>query len=687
VTFFSPYRHEFLRLASCVPRVDVADPAFNAAETAAMLEAADRERVGLAIFPELGLSSYAIDDLLQQDALLDAVEAAVGALVAKSETLFPVFAVGAPLRVEGHLYNTAVVIHAGRILGVVPKAYLPNYREFYEKRHFTPGVGVRGRTLALCGQEVPFGVDLLFRSLGSVPFTFHVEICEDVWVPLPPSTHAAMAGAEVLLNLSASNITIGKAEARRLLCGSQSMRAIAAYAYSAAGPGESTTDLAWDGQAAIFENGVLMAEAERFALGPSRAVADIDLGRLRQERMRTGSFWDCARYAGETPEAWRTVAFRLDAPLEALALKRRVERFPYVPSDPQRLAENCYEAYNIQVQGLAKRLEATGTEKAVIGVSGGLDSTQALLVCARAFDRLKLPRGNILAFTMPGFATGEESKSYAWALMRSVGATAEEIDIRPAARQMLADMRHPFARGEPVHDVTFENVQAGLRTDYLFRLANHHRGIVVGTGDLSEIGLGWSTYGVGDQMSHYNVNASVPKTLIQHLIRFVAGSGEVTAETAETLHKILAATISPELVPAKAGEAIQSTEAAIGPYALQDFNLFHVSRFGFRPSKVAYLSWNAWSREGQENQAGQGFAPAGELAFALPEITKWLRLFLHRFFATSQFKRSASPNGPKISSGGSLSPRGDWRAPSDSHAGPWLDELAADVPEHEEAER
>ncbi len=684
VSFFSPYRHEFVRIAAGVPRVDVANPRFNADETLLLLRQGDEQRIAVMVFPELGLSSYAIDDLLHQDALLDAVEAAIGRLLAESAALFPAFAVGAPVRVGHRLYNCAVIIHRGRILGVVPKSFLPNYREFYEKRHFTPGVGAQGGEVRLCGREVPFGTDLLFRSTGSCPFTFHAEICEDVWVPRPPSTEAAMAGAEVLLNLSASNITIGKAEARHLLCGSQSMRCVAAYAYAAAGPGESTTDLAWDGHAMVYENGALMSETERFAVDPTMAVSDIDLGRLRQERMRTGSFSDCARANASAP--WRTVEFALDAPEESLPLKRRIERFPYVPSDPAKLAENCFEAYNIQVQGLAKRLEATNTKKVVIGVSGGLDSTHALIVCARAFDRLKLPRENIMAFTMPGFATGEASKSYAWGLMRAVGATAEEIDIRPAARQMLADMRHPFAKGEAVHDITFENVQAGLRTDYLFRLANHHKGMVVGTGDLSEIGLGWSTYGVGDHMSHYNVNASVPKTLIQHLIRFVGNSGEVDEQTAKLLETILSATISPELVPAKEGEPVQSTEASVGPYALQDFNLFHVSRFGFVPSKIAYLSWNAWSAEGQANQVALGGPAAGEaIAYPLSEIRKWLKLFLFRFFTVSQFKRSAMPNGPKISSGGSLSPRGDWRAPSDSHADLWLEELEANVPEREDA--
>ncbi|MCO6049094.1 NAD(+) synthase [Mesorhizobium sp. RP14(2022)] len=682
VSFFSPYAHDFVRVAAAVPRVNVADPAFNGAETLKLIERAHAERVALMVFPELGLSSYAIDDLLQQDALLDAVEEELRRLVEASRDLFPAFAVGLPLRVRGQLFNCAALVHRGRILGLVPKSYLPNYREFYEKRHFAPGAHTRGETVRLCGMDVPFGVDLLFCSVGTCAFTVHIEICEDVWAPLPPSTFAAMAGAEVLLNLSASNITIGKSESRHLLCGAQSMTAVAAYVYAAAGPGESTTDLAWDGQAMIYENGGLLGESDRFAPESTLTVSDVDLGRLRQERMRTGSFGDCARANRASAPVWRTVEFTLDAPKEALPLCRDVERFPYVPSNPAKLAENCYEAFNIQVQGLAKRLEATRTEKVVIGVSGGLDSTHALMVIARAFDRLKLPRENILAFTMPGFATGDTSKSYAWGLMKAVGATAEEIDIRPAAKQLLADMKHPFARGEPVHDVTFENVQAGLRTDYLFRLANHHKGLVVGTGDLSEIGLGWSTYGVGDHMSHYNVNASVPKTLIQHLIRFVADSGDVSHETAQLLREVLGATISPELVPAREGEPIQSTEAAIGPYPLQDFNLYYTSRFGFRPSKTAYLSWNAWSETGTANQRSLGNLQAEHGAYSLAEVRKWLELFLFRFFTISQFKRSAMPNGPKISSGGSLSPRGDWRAPSDSAAGPWLEELKK-VPEQE----
>ena len=549
--FSSLYSHDFVRIASCVPRTKVADVSANLAETIRLANVGSAAQAAIMVFPELGLSSYAIEDLLFQDALLTAVEAAIDELANASRGLYPVLIVGAPLRYGGGLFNAAVVIQQGSVLGIVPKTYLPNYREFYEQRHFASGAGIHGRQIRVAGHQAPFGVDLLFRSTGSVDVTLHVELCEDFWAPLPPSTAAAMAGAEVLINLSASNVTIGKADMRRLLCASQSARAIAAYAYSAAGPGESTTDLAWDGHAAIFEHGDLLAETERFAKDSTLVMADVDLGRLRQERMRFNTFGDCAREQSQRTAGFRTVSFRLDAPDDPVALRRVIERFPFVPSDPAKLREHCYEAYNIQIQGLATRLQASKTERAVIGVSGGLDSTQALIVAARAMDRLDLPRSNVLAYTLPGFATSERTKRNAWALIRALGATGGEIDIRPAARQMLADIKHPFAAGEPIYDVTFENVQAGLRTDYLFRLANQNHGLVVGTGDLSELALGWCTYGVGDQMSHYNVNASVAKTLIQHLIRFVAGSGDVSDETARILQAVLDTEISPELVPAE----------------------------------------------------------------------------------------------------------------------------------------
>jgi NAD+ synthase (glutamine-hydrolysing) len=681
-SFFSPYSHEFVRLGACVPHVAVADPRQNADNVLDLLASGDKARIALMVFPELGISAYAIDDLLLQDAVLDEVERQLDRLISASRDLFPVFVVGAPLRHRGHLYNCGVVVHRGIVLGIVPKVYLPNYREFYERRQLTSGADVVGQSIEIAGYEAPFGRDLLFAAQGRAAFTFHVEICEDLWVPHPPSTDAALAGAEILLNLSASNITIGKAEMRRLLCASQSSRCIAAYAYSAAGAGESTTDLAWDGQAGIFELSDLLAETERFSPHPEMAIADVDLGRIRQERMRTNTFGDNARASADKRPLFRNVAFEFAVPDEALELRRAVERFPYVPADPAMLRENCYEAYNIQVQGLAQRLKATGLKKLVIGVSGGLDSTQALIVSARVMDRLGMPRGNVLAYTLPGFATSKTTKANAWRLMRALGVSSAEIDIRPAAQQMLKDIGHASSTGEALYDVTFENVQAGLRTDYLFRLANHNGGLVVGTGDLSELGLGWCTYGVGDQMSHYNPNASVSKTLIQHLIRFVAAAGDVDEETARVLYDILATEISPELVPPGADGVIQSTESIVGPYALQDFNLFYATRFGFRPSKIAYLSWNAW-RDPKRGRWPGNIPEAAKRAYSLPEIKQWLRVFLYRFFELSQFKRSALPNGPKISSGGSLSPRGDWRAPSDATARVWLEELDAAVPDEE----
>ncbi|TAJ90663.1 MAG: NAD(+) synthase [Reyranella sp.] len=675
--FFSLYSHEFVRVACCVPRTRVADAAYNLAETLKLAAQGDKARAAVMVFPELGLSSYAIEDLLLQDALLDEVERSVAKVVEASRGLFPVLIVGAPLRISSRLYNTAVVVHRGKVLGVVPKTYLPNYREFYEKRHFISGANVIASEIELAGQTVPFGTDLLFKATG-VDLTFHVEICEDVWVPIPPSSHAALAGAELLVNLSASNITIGKAEARRLLCGSQSMRAVAAYAYSASGPGESTTDLAWDGHAAIYELGDQLVESSRFEKESTMIQADVDVGRIRQERLRYNGFADCALQEKERVERFRTLPFAFDPPKDSVALDRAIERFPYVPSDPAKLRDNCYEAYNIQVQGLAQRLRSSRTENAVIGVSGGLDSTHALIVICRAMDQLGLSRKNVFAYTMPGFGTSDKTHTNAWRLMKALGVTAAEIDIKPAATQMLADIGHPFGKGEKVYDITFENVQAGLRTDYLFRLANQQRGMVVGTGDLSELGLGWCTYGVGDHMSHYNPNGSVSKTLIQHLIRFVAASGDVSKETADILIDILNTEISPELIPAGEKGVVQATESFVGPYSLQDFNLFYLTRLGYRPSKIAFLAWNAW--HDIERGAWPANLPEGtRRAYTLEEIRSWLALFLRRFF-TNQFKRSALPNGPKISSGGSLSPRGDWRAPSDGSPDVWLEEMKA-IPE------
>ena len=680
MNFRSLYDHGFARVAACTTRTHLADPQRNGEAVLAMARECDAQGVALAVFPELTLSGYSIEDLLLQDAVLDAVEHSIGTLLAGSAGLATMLVVGAPLRHAGRVYNAALVIHRGRLLGVVPKSYLPTYREFYERRQIAAGDVLRG-DITLAGATVPIGNDLLFAAEDVPGFVLHVEICEDFWVPIPPSAEAALAGATVLANLSGSPITIGRAESRRLLAQSSSARCLAAYIYAAAGTGESTTDVAWDGQVMIFENGAALAEAERFPADAQKVMADIDLDLLRQERMRMGTFDDNRRTHAARTDAFRRIGFRLGAPREAdLGLLRRVERFPFVPSDTARLEQDCYEAYNIQVAGLVQRLRAIGVKRVVIGISGGLDSTHALIVAANALDLLGLPRSNILAFTLPGFATSDYTKSNAWRLMDSLGTTARELDIRPAARQMLGDMNHPFAGGEAAYDITFENVQAGLRTDYLFRLANQHDAIVLGTGDLSELALGWCTYGVGDHMSHYNVNAGVPKTLIQHLIRWVVRKGNFGPQAGETLTAILATEISPELVPVAEGETPQSTEAKVGPYALQDFNLFYTLRYGFRPSKIAFLALHAWS-----DIAAGAWPPhfpedrRGE--FTLAEIRHWLEVFLKRFFAFSQFKRSALPNGPKVSAGGALSPRGDWRAPSDGNAVVWLEELARNVPD------
>ncbi|MDP3801513.1 NAD(+) synthase [Brevundimonas sp.] len=673
--FHSPRTHGFVRVAAATPVVHTADPVANAGEHITLIRQAGEQGVDLLVFPELSLSGYAIDDLLMQDALLDEVERQIAVLAEAADAAGVIAVVGAPIRNGDALYNCAVALGSGSVLGVVPKTYLPNYREYYEKRWFAPAASRSEDAVVLGGETIDFAPGLIFEAADRPGFVFAIEICEDFWAPQPPSTRAALAGARILLNLSASNIVIGKADERAILCASQSMRTISAYVFTASGWGESTTDLAWDGQATIHETGAKLAEGERFALESHLTVADIDVERIGLDRLRNGTFADCARIEGEPA----TVVPFEAGPGPAGDLLRPLDRFPFVPDDPARLDQDCYEAFNIQVQGLMRRMKATNGERLVIGVSGGLDSTQALLVACRAFDRLGLPRTGILGYTLPGFATSEGTKSNAWALMRALGVTGAEIDIRPTATTMLEAIGHPFAKGEPVHDITFENVQAGLRTDYLFRLANQNGAFVLGTGDLSELALGWSTYGVGDHMSHYNVNGGVAKTLMRHLIRWVADREVVGAEAVPVLRGILGTEISPELVPAKDGR-IQSTESAVGPYALNDFFLFYVTRFGMKPSKAAYLAHQAWK------DASVGHWPAGtpdeeKIEYDLAVIKHWLRKFLVRFFQTSQFKRSALPNGPKVVTGGSLSPRGDWRAPSDATARVWLDELEANVPD------
>lgn len=667
-SFFDLYAQNFVRLAVAIPRVALADPASNAAEIARLYAAAAGDGAAAVLFPELALSGYSLEDLHQQEALLRAVLDALAGLVEASRARQALLVAGAPLRLEGRLFNCAVVLSRGRILGIVPKTYLPNYREFYEKRQFASAREAVAREADCLGQRAPLGNDLLFRCAELPDLTLHAEICEDVWAPIAPSTYAALRGATVLLNLSASNITIGKTAYRHLLAASQSGRCLAAYLYAAAGQGESTTDLAWDGHGMIYENGELLAESERFKDDSQVIAADVDLDRLVQERMRFTSFADCAAAHVREIAGLRIVPFSFTPPGAAVLLRRRVERHPFAPSDPAKRDERCFEAYNIQVTALEQRLRATGIRKVVIGVSGGLDSTQALIVAARAMDRLGLPRTGILAYALPGYATSERTQKNALRLMEALGTTSGVIDIRPSSEQMLKNIGHPFAAGRKVYDVTFENVQAGERTSHLFRLANLHGALVVGTGDLSELALGFCTYGVGDQMAHYSVNASVPKTLVRHLIQWAAGRKEAGEEASGVLRDVLATAISPELVPGNDNSApAQRTEEAIGPFDLHDFSLYYITRRGYRPAKVAYLEARAWAHD------VPGGPPDGP--YTLDEILGWLEVFLDRFFRLSQFKRSALPNAPKVGSGGSLSPRSDWRAPSDSSPAPWLADL------------
>ncbi|MBP2366094.1 NAD+ synthase (glutamine-hydrolyzing) [Pseudonocardia parietis] len=677
--FRSVYRHHFLRVAASTLHTTIAEPAANAAAVLEVARGCSAEGVGLVVFPELTLSGYSLEDILLQDTLLEAVERELVALAEATADLLPVLVVGAPLRYRHRIHNTAVVIHGGRILGVAPKSYLPTYREFYERRQMAAGDDLRGATIHIGSDEYPFGPDLLFAADDLPGFVLHAELCEDYWVPIPPSAEAALAGATVLANLSGSPITVGRAERRRMLCRSSSARCLAGYVYAAAGEGESTTDVAWDGQTMIFENGEQLAESDRFPQGPQRTVADLDLDLIAAERRRQGTFDDNRRTHAARTDDFRTVRFRLDPPGHDIGLRRTVERFPFVPADPERLEQDCYEAYSIQVSGLEQRLRAIGQPKIVIGVSGGLDSTHALIVAARAMDRLRRPRTDVLAFTMPGFATSDHTRNNAVALSEALGVSFETIDITPTARTMLTEIGHPFSRGEAVYDVTFENVQAGLRTDYLFRLANQRGGIVLGTGDLSELALGWSTYGVGDQMSHYNVNGGVPKTLMQHLIRWVVSSRQFDDTVSDVLRSVLDTEITPELVPSDGTQEVQSSQATVGPYALQDFTLWYTLRHGFRPSKIAFLAGHAWS----DPAAGAwppGFPDDDRPVYDAAEIRRWLQVFAKRFFAFSQFKRSALPNGPKVSAGGALSPRGDWRAPSDMSAALWLAEIEREIP-------
>lgn len=634
----------FFKIGALSPRTCVADPVQNTAHALAALRQAHRQGVQLAVLPELFLSGYTCGDLFGQDALLDSCERALLELARQTQELDMAIVAGVPLRAKGFLYNCAAVLHRGRILGIVPKTYLPNYQEFYEKRWFVSGTQNRAETLRLAGMEIPFG-NLLFR-LGERA-VLGIEICEDLWVPLPPSTQMALAGANVIVNLSASNEAVSKNDYRRTMLAQQSAKALCAYAYASAGVGESTTDLVFSGACTIAENGTILADAPRFQQEGSAAIACVDLERLLSQRRQNGSFPDNASLV--PPPDYRVI----DTPVGALKqeqIDRPFDRHPFVPDDPATRAERCREILSIQAAGLAKRLSHTGLSRLVLGISGGLDSTLALLVSVRAAELLGLPRQNILCVTMPGFGTTDRTYENAVELIRCLGASFREIGIREACLQHMADIGH-----DPnLHDITFENTQARERTQILMDLANKEGGLLVGTGDLSELALGWCTYNA-DHMSMYGVNCGVPKTLVRHLVAYFAGQAD--AQTAAVLRAVLDTPVSPELLPPdESGEIAQKTEEKIGPYELHDFFLYHFLRFGTNPQKLLFLAGRAFG--GQYSQQ---------------QLTDWLRLFFKRFFQ-SQFKRSCLPDGPKVGSV-SLSPRGDWRMPSDAQASVWLNAL------------
>lgn len=713
MSFHSLYDQGFARVATLTFPVQLANPQANATEILTLARRSHEAGAILAVTPELSLTGYSNDDLFLQNELQAATVQAVDFLLRKTRDLLPVLLVGAPLVLENRLFNCALFIHRGKLLAVAPKYHLPNYREFYDKRYFSapplselqwvewaPSRGLVAGSSA--SALIPFGlVQLRARDLPG--FNLCAEICEDMWVPVAPSLIHSLRGATVVANLSASPVTVGRARNRANTVESLSARGQNAYIYTAAGFGESSTDLSWDGQVLIYEAGTRLAASERFTNAATLTLADIDLAGLQRARLQQNSFGDNAQQLAADAHPLGIVEFTANPPRDKnLGLQRPISRFPFVPDDESELDSDCWESFHIQVNALCRRLEATRSQKLIIGVSGGLDSTHALLVAARAMDQLGRERSDVLAYTMPGFGTTSRSRGDAEALCRVLGVHFEELDIRPAAKQMLKTMGHPAGEGAAQYDVTYENVQAGLRTDYLFRLANQHSGIVVGTGDLSELALGWCTYGVGDQMSHYGVNIGLPKTMMQHLIRWVSASGFFGSEIRPVLENILSAEISPELIPPtstadradapgaggeadaagttaageKAGansEKPQSTQATIGPYALHDFALYQVLQHGMGVRRIAFLAEQAWANP-MRGRWPRGISEADRVGYDLAEIVKWLRVFCQRFFQ-NQFKRSAIPNGPKMMAGGALSPRGDWRMPSDASAAAWLAQL------------
>ena len=633
----------FVKVAAAVPQVAVADCARNAERIVALAQQAARRGVELVAFPELAVTGYTCADLFLQPALLDAADEALGEIMRQTRKLPLALIVGLPLRHEDRLYNCAAVVAQGRLLGVVPKSYIPNYAEFYEARWFASGAGIEEERITAAGQEADFGTELTFAVNGA---EFSIEICEDLWVASPPSSRLALNGAKLIFNLSASPEGVGKHAYLRELVAQQSARTHTAYVYCSAGFGESSTDLVFAGNGLIAENGTMLAQAARFSLDEQLTVADVDIERLEFERRRNTSF-RMREEAGEST----VIEMELPDALKASALDRRVDPMPFVPADEAHRSERCEEIFQIQSHGLARRLAHTGCRCAVVGISGGLDSTLALLVTVRTFDKLGLDRRGILGITMPGFGTTDRTYRNALKLMEGLGVTVREIPIRDACLQHFRDIGLP----ESDRSAAYENAQARERTQILMDVANMEGGLVIGTGDLSELALGWATYN-GDQMSMYGVNASVPKTLVRHLVRWAADT-ERDGATRATLLDIIDTPVSPELLPAdREGNIAQKTEDLVGPYELHDFFLYNFVRAGFRPAKIAFL-------------AEQAFAGS----YDRETIVKWLRVFFRRFFA-QQFKRSAMPDGPKVGSV-SLSPRGDWRMPSDASAALWLREL------------
>ncbi len=642
-THLSPYG--YLRLAVCVPEVEVAAVTANTRRTITALEEAAAAGVQVAVFPELGLTGYSCADLFYQVQLLVAARLAVDEVAVACERLSVAAVIGVPLIHGGRLYNTAVVIDAkGRCAGVVPKIFLPNTQEFYERRWFNSGRDLPpGSEIELCRNMVPFETNLLFPVAGWSDCVIGVELCEDLWAVIPPSCTQSLAGANVLVNLSASNELLGKANYRRDLVRQQSARCLAAYAYASAGPGESTTDVVYSGHAMVAENGQLLAESGRLAFVSSMEVVDIDIGRLQHERLTNSSFRDVT----ETP-AFRHLEIALPEWKPVGGLLRTIDPRPFVPADPQRRAEHCEEIFRIQTAGLAKRLRHTGCRSLVLGLSGGLDSTLAALVAVRAFDDLKLDRSGIVAVSMPGLGTTCRTKSNSEQLAEMLGLTLRQIPIHAAVAQHFLDIGHPV----DLFDITFENSQARERTQILMNVANQTHGFVLGTGDLSELALGWCTFN-GDHMSMYHVNAGVPKTLVRYLVDWCADELFQGPESA-VLHDIAATPISPELLPPDAdGNIAQHTEDSVGPYELHDFFLFQVIRLGFPPEKVRFLAIQAFNGN-----------------YSDEIVTQWLEVFYRRFFS-QQFKRNAMPDGPKVGSV-ALSPRGDWRMPSDANPKTWL---------------